>query len=115
MMYKNVSFNHGAEHNILHKETNQMATFSGEIWTAISFSPDPNDNQSEFDIPFIEPPPLFFERRLDYINLKQYGKRNVSWAMQYGKLEKEACLTECNKINHEIPTMNFIETEKLKS
>ena len=35
--------------------------------------------------------------------------------MQYGKLEKEACLTECIKINHEIPSMNFIETEKLKS
>ena len=40
---------------------------------------------------------------------------NVSWAMQYGKLDKEGCFTECNKINHEIPTMNFIEAEKLKS
>ena len=40
---------------------------------------------------------------------------NVSWAMQYGKLDKEDCLKECNKINHEIPSMNFIETEKLKS
>ena len=35
--------------------------------------------------------------------------------MQYGKLDKEGCFTECNKINHEIPTMNFIEAEKLKS
>ena len=72
MMYKNVSYNHASEQNLLHKETIQVTTDDDEIWTAISFSPDPNDNQSDFDIPFyIEPP--FFERRLDsfrYNNLK---------------------------------------------
>ena len=35
--------------------------------------------------------------------------------MQYGKLKKEKCWNECNKINHDIPSMNFIEMEKLKS
>ena len=79
MIYRNVSYNHGTEQNILHKEEIQVTkpqraspTFDDEIWTAISFSPDPNDNQSDFDFPFyIEPP--FFERRLDsfrYNNLK---------------------------------------------
>ena len=71
MIYRNVSYNDGT---VLHREeeTIQVTTVDDEIWTAISFSPDPNDNQSDFDIPFyIEPP--FFERRLDsfrYNNLK---------------------------------------------
>ena len=40
---------------------------------------------------------------------------NVSWAMQYGTMKKEACVNECMKINHDIPSIHFIETERLKS
>ena len=40
---------------------------------------------------------------------------NVSWAMQYGTMKKEACVNECFKINHDIPSVHFIETERLKS
>lgn len=59
MMYKNVSYNHGGERTLAHRETIQGTTFDDEIWTAISFSPDSNDNQSDFDIPFYIEPLLY--------------------------------------------------------
>ena len=76
-MYKNVSY---TEHTLLHKETTQVTTIDDEIWTAISFSPDSNDNQSDFDIPFFVEPP-FFERRFDNFKRPSPYKRGsgIRW------------------------------------
>ena len=64
MMYKNVSYNHGELHlQHLEKRNETVSTIEDEIWTAISFSPDPNNNSSDFDIPFLIEPFQFDSRR----------------------------------------------------
>jgi len=71
MMYKNVSYNHGEFHgeprrtNVrLNVDTeNETTQLEDEIWTAMSFSPDPNYNKSYFDIPFQIESPSFDRRR----------------------------------------------------
>ena len=142
MIYKNVSYNHGELHlqNLQKRKANETVPVSeDEIWTAISFSPDPNNNSSDLDIPFLIEPPVFDSKResfkkgfeiqseasgilgpiwgcvLHLTYFKNPYQTNVSWAMQYGKLKKEKCWNECKKINHDIPSINFIEMEKLKS
>ena len=66
MMYKNVSYNHGELHlqHLQKGKANEIVPVSeDEIWTAISFSPDPNKNSSDLDIPFLIEPPVFDSKR----------------------------------------------------
>ena len=64
MMYKNVSYNHGELHlHDLEKRNETVSTIEDEIWTAIAFSSDPNNNSSDFDIPFLIEPLVFGGRR----------------------------------------------------
>ena len=65
-MYKNVSYNHGElhlQHLQKENETIPVSTIEDEIWTAISFSSDPNNNASDLDIPFLIEPPAFESKR----------------------------------------------------
>ena len=74
MMYKNVSYNHGqVQTNVkLSVDTeNETIQLEDEIWTAMSFSPDPNYNESYFDIPFHIESPLFDRRRKKGISNKR--------------------------------------------
>ena len=51
-MYKNVSYDHGEFQGTarLNVDTeNETIQLEDEIWTAMSFSPDPNYNKSHFE------------------------------------------------------------------
>ena len=56
MMYRNVSYTNDGFHTNFYKETDGE-TVEDDIWTAVSFSPDPDYNKTDFDIPInFEPP-----------------------------------------------------------
>ena len=81
MMYKNVSYNHGELHlPDLEKRNETVSTIEDEIWTAISFSPDPNNNSSDFDIPFLIEPPVFGGRR-EQLKKGYEIKSKPSWSL----------------------------------
>ena len=57
MMYKNVSYTNSGFHTNFYKETDGETAIEDDIWAAVSFSPDPDYNQTDFDIPInFEPP-----------------------------------------------------------
>ena len=56
MMYRNVSYTNDGFHTDFYKET-----VEDDIWTAVSFSPDPDYNQTDFDIPMNFVPAFFGE------------------------------------------------------
>ena len=49
------------------------------------------------------------------IRFENLSKRNVTWAMQYKKMPKKECLQQCEKISHKIPSIEFINDNKLAS
>ena len=64
MMYRNVSYNNVGFHTNFYKETDGETAIEDDIWTAVSFSPDPDYNQTDFDIPINFEPAFFGERRV---------------------------------------------------
>lgn len=92
MMYKNVTLKKRLDDDLV----------------PISFSPNPNFTNIDQEVFYIEPPP-------DVKGEYPAPKTNRSWFMQYHRMEKSLCVQKCKEIDHEIPSIDFIEDQKLEN
>ena len=42
-------------------------------------------------------------------------KRNFTWAIHYDTMPRESCVEQCKKMNHDLPSIQYIEHAMLEN
>ena len=93
MIYRNVTFKEKVEYDAL---------------IPISINTDPNSTTEDEKMSFIKPPRGGSNPIAD-------RKTNSSWYMEYHRIKKKSCFKQCQEIDHAIPSIDIIESGKMRN